>query len=173
MQTLFIRLIQKIQTFVNKPWYVPLIMLLAAMDSFLFIFPIDLFLITRILFQKEFWIQTALSIATASALGSLCLALFIKLDLPFLLKFMDRLEIHSAQHFTQGTYYIHQYGAIGVGIVSLSFIPLPIAIVVAAWEKVPLLSIFFAAWIGRCIKYLIYGFISAYFPGFLRKIKRH
>jgi membrane protein YqaA with SNARE-associated domain len=154
-----------------RPWYLLLICALAVVDAFVFVIPIDLFLITRILFKRDDWFRVALALTTASALGALILGGLVHWDLPLASQWVGIHSQHVSKEWEHAAQFVHKHGALGVGIVSFSFIPYQLAVVAAVLENVPLFNIFIAAWVGRGIKYFAYALLCAYAPDMLLRVK--
>ncbi len=172
MEKWLFKLMKVIQRYMEKPWYVPFISLLAAADAFVFIFPTDLLLITRVFSKRKDWFWVAFAITTGSALGALALAGVIEHDFQFAARWFGDPSAHPSGHWHRAANFVQQYGAVGVGIVSFSFIPYQLAIIAAATQHVPLLPMFIACWVGRGLKYFIYALLCAYAPHILMKVKK-
>lgn len=176
MEKWLLKMMKVIQRYMERPWYVPLISFLAAADAFVFIFPTDLLLITRVFSKRKDWFWVAFAITTGSALGALALAGVIEHDFHFAAAWFGDPATHAAahagQHGHRAAHFVQKYGALGVGIVSLSFIPYQLAIIAAATQHLPLLPLFIACWIGRGIKYFAYALLCAYAPHLLMKVKK-
>ncbi len=157
-----------LQGLVIKRWFVPLVALMAATDSLLVVFPVDALLITRVLFRRSGWLSSALLIALGSAGGTFLLGGLIQSDVSWIWNLVSEVRQHTG--WENASHLIQTYGWIGVGVIAASFIPLQIGVVVAAIERVPLLSIAMGALTGRVIKYVGFAALCAYSPGILRKL---
>ncbi len=172
MKSTFNRLIRGIQSFVGRKWYVPLTALLAGVNSFLLVFPIDLLLITRFLFKREGWIRTIALVALGSALGGVLLAAFINWDFPIAHQFIENSNSHTLGFWSGAAQFVQRHGTLGVAIAALSFVPLQFTVVSAALTRIPLPAILIGIWIGRGLKYFIFAMICFYAPHWLPKKER-
>ena len=168
-RNIFKRGIHFIQTFVAEPWFIPLVAVLAALNSFLIFFPIELLLVTRLFVKRDRWFRSVLTVATGSAAGSLLLAVFIKYNQEIITRFITSRSVSSPESWEHARQLIQQYGVLGVGLANVSFIPPSIAVAVAAIAKVDITLIFLASWIGRAVKYAVYGFLITRFPEMFKK----
>lgn len=166
MKRRWIAIIRRIVALVASPGYVFLVALLAALDSFIFVFPIDFLLIARVLTKRDDWLRSALIIATGSALGAAALAALLEWHVvgAHMSSLFSHVQTHSAAKF------IHRYGSLGVAIISVSFVPLPVGTLLAAFEKISVPSIFLAAWVGRIVKYCFFAAVCAYAPRLMNRL---
>lgn len=161
--------LSRIQKFVGRWWYVPLVAFFAAADSFVVIFPIEVLLIARILTRRKRWGWAVFWIATGSAAGALALAALVEWHRQTLNNvFLHHLT--NSSDWARVTRWVQDDGVVGIGLVSFSPIPQHPAVIIGALAEIPLFAIFLAVWVARLIKYTIFGALSAYAPGLLMKI---
>lgn len=165
--------IKSLHKFVDRSWYDAMVAVMAGLDYFLIFFPIDVLLLTRMLLRRDRWLQGALLVALGSGIGAWALAWFVQWDINSIMSFLGRFIDLSSPEAIHATEFIRQYGIIGVTLIALSFIPPQIAVIIAAIEKVPIMSIFFSVFIARGIKYSVYSMICVYFPKYAEKWIHH
>jgi membrane protein YqaA with SNARE-associated domain len=72
----------------------------------------------------------------------------------------------------RGAALIRRDGALGIGLISFSFLPQQPAVIIAALAKMPLGEIVAPVFVARGIKYLAYGALAANAPHLLLQFKR-
>ena len=159
----------RLQKFVGRWWYVPLVAFFAAADSFVVIFPIEALLIARILTRRKRWGWAVFWIATGSALGALILATLVESNRHMLNNALLH-HLTTSRDWARVTQWVQNDGVVGIGLVSFSPIPQHPAVIIGALAEIPLFSIFLAVWVARLVKYAIFGALSAYAPGLLMRV---
>ena len=149
-----------------------MVALMAGLDFFVIIFPIDVFLITRMLLRPKNWLVSSLIIALGSALGAVSLGAFIQWDAASVTHFISRFVDLSSPEAVHASELIHAHGGLGLFIISLSFVPPQIAVFMAGIEKVSLPSIFLCVLLGRGLKYSFYSMLCVFFPKFIHKFHK-
>lgn len=154
---------QVVKSYLELPIYVPLATAIAALNSFIPFFPVEIFLILRILVRPKEWLRNAVFAGVASAAALVCLAHLVEFQPhDFLVNWM----VH---HFSQSTWdrvsqFVNHRGSIGLFFVAVSFFPLPPAVIVCALSKVPDWEIFLSIGLGNCLKYGFFSWLAVRAP---------
>lgn len=154
---------RRVGSFLELPSYLVLVAGISTLNAFLPFFPIELFLVLRTLVRpKEWWKLSGLA-ALCSALGAACLAYLIELHphTEIVAWLSQRLGEANWDHVSQ---FVQQRGALGLVLISMSFLPLPPAVAVCVLSKVPAAEIALAIGVGNFAKYSAFSWIAAFFP---------
>lgn len=168
---LALRTIRKLEKFVDRWWYTPLIALLAAADIFILVVPTDALLISAVMMRPKKWISRFIWVSFGSALGAWAMGLAI-----------DALGTEPLHRFIGGAIgsdswkntaqYVHDHGALSVAFFSAGPFPLQPGVVLAALAGIPPLDLFLWAWVGRALKYGVFAWIASHAPKLLKKLKK-
>lgn len=159
----------RVQQFINRPWYVALVSLLAGLDLFILIVPSDGLMISAVLARRERWVSTFLWVSTGSALGALLLTALIQgVGIETLQALFP--AVFQSQGWSGLEEFMAAYGALALAVVSFSPLPQQPGVIIAALSGTPPIVVFLAVWIGRVVKYGVLAWLAAYAPGQLRKL---
>jgi len=153
---------QRLGSRLEHPIYVVFVAAISCLNSFFPFFPVELFVILRVLRRpREWWALSGLAVA-ASVVGTLILAHL------FQLHSSTGLTAWLAHHLGQASWdhvatFVRSRGAYGLFLVAISFLPLPPAVAVCALSRVPAWEI--AASIGgaHCLKYGFFSWLASNF----------
>jgi membrane protein YqaA with SNARE-associated domain len=154
---------RRLQSSLERPSYVPLVAGIAALNSFLPFFPVEVFLILRVLVRPKEWWRNAAFAAVASAIGVMGLARLVQSHS------QSALAMWLTHSLGKGgwehvTHFVHHRGSIGLLFASISFVPLPPAVIMCALSKVPLWQIALSIALGHCVKYGFFSWLAARSP---------
>jgi membrane protein YqaA with SNARE-associated domain len=142
---------------------VPVVTGIAALNAFVPFFPVELFLILRVLVRHKEWWRIALIAAAASGLGAVGLARLVD--------YQPHAEIVPwlARHFGEASWeqvsqFVRHRGAVGLALISMSFLPLPPAVIMCALSKVPDWQIALSIGLGNALKYGFFSWLAASSP---------
>lgn len=158
----------RVQQFINRPWYVALVSLLAGLDLFILVVPSDGLMISAVLARRERWVSTFLWVTTGSALGALLLTGLIQ---GIGAEAMESLlpSVFNTEGWSGTEAFLASYGAVALALLALSPLPQQPGVVLAALADMPPLVVFLAVWLGRAVKYGLFAWLAAYAPSQLRR----
>lgn len=141
----------------------PVVLGIAALNAFLPFFPIELFLILRILVRPKEWWRVSLLSAAASAFGALLLALLLEQQphgglVNWFVHWLGQVR------WDQVSQLVRDRGSFGLVLISISFLPLPPAVVMCVVSKVPATEIALAIGLGNFLKYSFFSYLAARSP---------
>lgn len=167
-------LVKWVRQFFERPWYLYLCALLAALDIFVLFIPTDGLLITYVWAKPKHWIRSAVIISIGSAVGALILAAAIRYwgEGPVDQWISDQISLDSWHNMTK---WIETHGVWALALISGGPFPLQPGAALAALGHMPLSELFLSALFGRLVKYILFAYLSVRMPHLLRrsKIIRH
>jgi len=155
------RLIARLQRFVSRPWYLPLIALLAALDLFVGFIPSDGLVISSVMLKPHRWLSTSLWMACGSAVGALALAALVET----LGKPVVRAVLPGAMESTAWQSvadFLQSYGTPALALMALGPLPQHPAVAICALAHMPLTLIALSVLAGRLIKYLLFAWSASH-----------
>ncbi|MCC7441559.1 MAG: hypothetical protein IT285_08000 [Bdellovibrionales bacterium] len=163
-------MIRALQGYIQRPWYPPLLGLLAAADHFVVVVPTDGLLITAVLAAPRRWPAFFAWLTLGSVLGALLLAATIQIyGTPFLEWLLP--GIHADPFWKLSTRWIDEFGLWAL----LAVAALPIfqhpAIAIAALAEIPLSKIALFIFVGRVLKYGALSGLALRAPEVLMRFK--
>lgn len=160
--------VKKLQRFVSRIWFPPLLMILSMLDVLLIIIPADGILISSSILKKRRWPFFALSVAIGSTLGALLLYFLVDhYGLQKILEFYPGIDQTNSWTWTSN--FFNQYGLLVVflvGITPFSQQPVLIMATLSQLSFLPLVSVIL---ISRIIKFCIMAYIASHTPHLLKK----
>ena len=150
-------------------WYIPLVALLAALDSYLVIIPNEALLISAAIGRPKRWFQVALCGTLGSTLGAVSLAAITSAYGEKFIKYIFPNVIDSKQ-WIQSAAYIHNHGFWGLALVSLSPLPQQAAVIIVGLAHMPLGYVFTAVFLGRFPKYIFFCWAAVHAQKILLKV---
>jgi len=164
------KFIRTLQTYVSRPWYPPLLGLLAALDHLIIIIPTDGLLVTSILAAPKRWLSFVLWLTLGSVLGGTLLATFIQTyETPFL-EWVSP-GIHLTEYWKLTDSWVEEYGLWALfTIAALPIFQHPV-IAITALAGLPLYQIALFMLGGRIIKYGVFGWLASHAPQALLRMK--
>jgi len=163
---------RRLQHRLDRRWYVPAVAVIAALNAFLPFIPVEIFVVLRVLIRPREWWRTPVIVAAASAAGAVALALVVGHDpqSPIAHFLAERLGQASWDHASA---VLRQHGALGLALVSISFIPQQPAVVIGALASMPLWKIALPIWLARSLKYGFYSALAAFAPHWMVKAEHY
>lgn len=159
----------RMESFSDRPWYPFLIGFLAGLDNLVIVIPTDGIFVSSVLLQPRRWIRFAFAVTVGSTLGALALATIIQYQgLPLIETYFPSLMLTQTWLWTESLF--HRMGLVVVFIVAALPVMQHPAIVLAALAEEKLLPLMAVILLGRILKYLILGWISAKAPRFLGRL---
>jgi membrane protein YqaA with SNARE-associated domain len=123
-------------------------------------------LIVAVLLRRERWGEIVILASLGSAIGGLTLYLiFHHLGWSHILAAYP--ELTRAKAWSDATLWVSAYGTWALLVIAASPLPQTPALVFAALSQLPIVELFLALFVGKLLKYGIYGFLAARFPSWL------
>lgn len=159
-----------LKDFSDRPWYLPFICLLAFADFFVVVIPTDALIVTTSIMKPKRWLITAITVTTASALGSLALGTFGRYGgEPFVGWIMGK-DFFSSANWIRMSEWIDHYGFWGLSFIALGPLPAQPAILVCALAHMKLPEITAAVFLGRAPKYFLLSYLATHSPKWFKKV---
>lgn len=163
------KVILKLEAHADAFWYSPAILILACLDLFVIILPMDGILISSTMLQPKKWWLFALMITIGSTMGCFLFAILVqRLGLPWLNELFPSILQSTSWVWTQN--FFQQYGLYFLFFLAASPIAQQPGIAAAVMAQHSLLEIFWIILGGRLLKYLVLAYISSHAPKLLTKI---
>ena len=153
----------RLTTRLARPSYVAFLAVVALLNVFLAFFPVELFIALRVLLRPREWWRITLLTVGASLAGVFLLTELVSARSSGGVVAWATAQIGAA-HWETIRHFVEQRGAIGAGLVAMSFLPLPPAILLCALSKVPGWQLTLAVMVGHLVKYGGFAALAAYSP---------
>jgi membrane protein YqaA with SNARE-associated domain len=155
--------LRQLQKFADRPWYFPLLGLLAAADLFILVVPTDALLVSSVMLQPKKWVRAFFWVGLGSALGALALGASIQSDLAAHLQASSTYPIESSTWIWLKEFFA-AYGAIALAVIAVSpLVQFPV-VAMAAASGMPLLELFLISLAGRWIKSAVFAYFASHAP---------
>lgn len=159
-----------LKDFSNRPWYLPLVCLLAFIDLFVIVIPTEGMIVTTSILKPKRWWLTALCVTTSSSLGALALGALGRYGgEPFVTWVMGP-DFFQSANWIRMSDWIGHYGFWGLWFIALGPLPQQPAILICALAHMKLPEIFFAVYLGRAPKYFLFSYLATHSPKWFRKV---
>ena len=160
---------QKLQRYVDRWWYAPLVATLAFLDTFIVVVPNDGILVSSSMILPRRWILFAVSITIGSTLGGLALTALLEMKgVPWVLELYPGIAQTSTWIWT--TDFFSKYGLYVIFAIALTPSFQQPGIIIASMAGTPILEMGIVMFIGRLIKFLFMSYIGSHAPAFLEKL---
>ena len=161
--------VQHLQLYSKKWWYQPLMGILAGLDHYVVVIPVDGLLVSSVLLNPKKWFSLAIFFTVGSSLGALGF-LFILDSIG-----IDRLMalfpmIFESRFWTWAQDFFQSHGSwivLGSGV---SPFPQQPAVIVTGLAQVPFWTIAGMLVTGRFIKFMFIAYVSSHAPKKLSKL---
>jgi len=160
--------IAKLQSYINRPWYFPLLSGLVALDIFIGVVPSDGLFVSTILVHPKEWFKAAIWTAGGSAFGAFLLMFLVGWDVEWVKSFFPYL--FNSTVWVSFEHWIIDYGSWATFLIALTPMPQAPVLVLAALSKVPVIDGSLAFFLGRVLKYILLGWIASHSPKLLNKL---
>lgn len=149
--------------YIDRPWYFPLIMLLALLDLFVLFIPSDALVVTTSLLRPRKAALACLSVTIGSALGALILTWAIQ-SVGF------HAAVEGSAAWSQIEPILQKWGGWGLAFVAVGPLPQQPAVAACALAQMPPLVVMGWIFVGRLPKYIAFAWIAAKAPALIKKI---
>jgi membrane protein YqaA with SNARE-associated domain len=163
------KLITVLQSYADRPWYGPLIGLLATLDNVLVVIPNDGILISSSMLVPRRWFTFAFCVAVGSTVGACILAVLVETyGIEIVLEYYP--NITQTASWAYSVEFLERFGVLLVFLVGVTpFVQQP-AVILASLANTPLYQLCIAIFAGRFIKFLIMAYIGSHSPQLLKKL---
>lgn len=162
------RMIVRLQRFASRPWYLPMIASLIALDLFVGFIPSDGLVVSSALLKPRRWIATSLWATTGSALGALALgALAGHFGEPLVRAV--RPGVLGSSAWLRVAEFLRHYGPMALAAMAFGPLPQQPAVAICGLAHMPLLTVFLTVFLGRGAKYSLFAWSASHAPRLLRR----
>lgn len=161
--------IKRLQSFADRPWYFPVLGLLAGLDLFILVVPTDALLISSVMLQPKRWVSAFFWVGLGSAVGAVALAGIVQWDSAMVMEEWFPQAFDSSLWRTTDAFF-DRHG--GKALILIAFSPLvqfP-AVVIAALSGMSLTKIFFISLAGRMVKSALFSWGASHAPKLLLRV---
>jgi membrane protein YqaA with SNARE-associated domain len=161
--------LKKLQKFVDRIWYPPLMAFLAFLDGFVVVIPTDGILVSSTMLTPRRWVILGMSVAIGSTLGGAVLAHLIQVHgLPWLLHYKPGID--QSEMWLWTARFFDEYGLILVFAVAATPLAQQPTVVLAALAHTPIAKLALILLAGRSIKFLLMAYLGSHAPRLLKKL---
>jgi len=153
----------QIQKFMDRPWYIPLIAVMGAIDMFILVVPTDGFMLTAVMARPRRWIAAALIVGLGSSVGAGFFAEAIHLYGETVVELILGPGPRS-ETWISVMGWVSEYGVWAVGLVAFGPFPIHPGIAMGALSGMSSVSVFMSVLVGRVIKNIIMCYIASHTP---------
>ncbi len=163
------RVLTYLEKFAGRPWYTPVVALMAALDLFILVIPTDALLLSNVALRPKKWIQIAIWFTAGSGLGSLALSLLIH---HYGIDFLGTVGIHpeTSSTWESTARWIRDYQGPALAVFAGGPFPLQPAVMVSAVARVSPWAIFLWVSLGRALKFFFFAWAATHAPKLLGKL---
>ncbi|AZZ36045.1 hypothetical protein CIK05_04315 [Bdellovibrio sp. qaytius] len=160
--------VKLLQYYIDRTWYLPMLSLLALLDNYIIVIPIDGILISSSMLKPKKWFYFGFFVAIGSAIGALGLAYIIRVyGIQIVESFFPHIQSSSSWIRTQS--FFDQYGLWLLFAVAVTPFTQQPAIILAVLAGVPVLQIFLIEFLGRWIKFSLMAYVGSHAPNLIKK----
>jgi len=128
--------------------------------------PFASILVVAVLLRRDRWAETVVLSSLGAATGGLALYLtFHHLGWSQILAAYP--DLVQAKAWSDATRWVSAYGIWALLVIAASPFPQTPALIFAAVSQLPIAELFLALFLGKLLKYSMYGFVAAKFPSWL------
>lgn len=162
------RLLAYLRASVDRWWFFPLMVVLAAVDLFIVVIPTEGLLVSASIVRPGRWWLAALSGALGSALGALVLGAAVH---AWGYVFLERFAAGMLQSpsWAKTTAWVDRWGAAAMFGVSIGPLPQQPAVAICALGRIPLSTVCLMVLSARMLKYGLFCWLGTHAPWLLKK----
>lgn len=161
--------VTRLENFADRPWYPPLIGLLAALDNIVIVIPNDGILVASSMLIPKRWPIFAICVAIGSTIGAMILSTLVQFHgLPWILEYYPGINETEIWNWTEK--FFDQYGLLLVFAIGASPIMQQPVVILAALANTSQWSLALAIFAGRMLKFTVMAYLGSHSPKMLNKI---
>ncbi len=161
--------IKRLQSFADRPWYFPVLGILAGLDLFILVVPTDALLVSSVILQPRRWVSAFVWIGLGAAVGALVLAGVVQWEGPHAMQIWFPESFNSSSwQMVQG--FIDRWGLVALFLLAASPLVQFPAVAVAALSGMALTKIFLVCLLGRSLKAAVISYLASHAPALLMRL---
>lgn len=161
--------VKLLQYYIDRVWYLPLLAVLAAVDTFLVIIPSDGIAISSAMLKPKKWFYFGIFSAVGSTLGGILLCYVIQTyGIQIVDSLFPHLQASSVWIHTQK--FFDEYGLWLLFVIAATPLSQQPVLILAALARIPLFEIFLITLAGRSIKFCLLAYLGSHAPHLLKKL---
>ena len=153
---------------VGSAWYMPMVAGLAFSDLFLCVVPVEVFLVAGVLARPRVWLWGGLLVSAGSSLGAFSLSLLVQGSGRAFLEHTFP-KLFETAGWGRTVAFLGDHGQWAISAIAASPLPQQPAVVMAALSGVSPFTVLGAVLGGRAVKYLLFAWLAAYMPDWVRR----
>lgn len=162
-------LLERLQKYRERPWYLPLMAALVFVDVFIIVIPSEILLVKTVMLKPKRWILSATTFISASAAGAALLAFFARHFGEAWLQSVLGERIFETPFWNQTLEILEKYGWWGLAFIAFSPLPQQPAVALFGLAHRSIGEVFTAVWLGRAIKYYLFAYLASHSPKLVDK----
>jgi membrane protein YqaA with SNARE-associated domain len=164
-----LRWIGKLERFVDRWWYAPLMAALVAADLFVAVIPSDALVISSVMLRPKRWVRFFVSAGTGSAIGAAMLALLVKTHGSWMIAHLFPHALESPSWVSMDRFLV-SYGPYAIFLVAVGPLPQQPAVVLAALAHMNVAEIAGSVLVGRLVKYGFFAWSATHAPRLMARL---
>lgn len=161
--------VKLLQYYIDRVWYLPLLAILAAVDTFLVIIPSDGIAISSSMLKPSKWFYFGIFSAIGSTIGGVALCYIVQhYGIQAVDSFFPHLQASSIWIHTQK--FFDEYGLWLLFAIAATPLSQQPVLILAALARIPLFEILLITLAGRSIKFCLLTYIGSHAPHLLKKL---
>ncbi|ABM41703.1 hypothetical protein Ajs_1504 [Acidovorax sp. JS42] len=153
----------------DRPAFPLLVAAVAVATTLSMSVPFASLLVAAVLMAPTRWRSIALCSSLGAALGAAVLYLVFH-HLGWARVFAAYPDVVRSTAWADATRWLARYGVVSLLVIASLPLPLTPALMFAAISRLPVAEVLLALWVGKLVKYLVYAWLTANFPG---RLLRH
>lgn len=168
LKRLITHAVKLLQYYIDRAWYLPLLSLLAILDTFLVVIPTDGITISSSMLKPAKWFYFGVFSAIGSAVGGIILCYVVQL---YGIQVVESLfpHIQASGAWIQTQKFFDEYGLWLLFVIAATPLSQQPVLILAVLAKVPLLQIFLITLVGRWVKFALLAYVGSHAPHLIKK----
>ena len=125
--------------------------------------PFATLLVTAVLMAPRRWVAISLWSSLGAALGAALLYMIFH-HLGWANLFAAYPEVVRSAAWRDASRWLDRYGVVALLVIAATPLPLTPALMFAAISRLPVAEVVVALWMGKLVKYVVYGWLASAFP---------
>jgi len=162
-------LLTRLKLYANCWWYLPLVSLLAGLDLYVMVIPMEAIIVSSVMLSPRRWVAIATCSTLGSAVGAFSLAAIVSnFGHAWAEKFFS--DSMQSQRWQDVAAFLAKYGDWALGLMSFGPLPQQPAVILVALAGMSTVTIFFSVLIGRGIKYFLFAWAATHSPKLIAQL---